>query len=131
MDTHSTPLYLMHSQGRAKSITVHSLRQLLAVAEFVRTAVQREKVLVLLEGLSSLFALQKTTQGRLPPSALVHSVLSAFQRLSKLRSVTSLWVNSSAVKGGGGLREGNFRDPVSTLWKQKVPKTLHYWSSKR
>ncbi len=29
-------------------------------------------------------------------------------------------------KLGGGIREGNVRDPLTILWKQKVHKVLHY-----
>lgn len=55
----STPLHRMHSEQRVKSVVVPSLLHLLATIEFIKLATTGEKVLVVFEGLSTLFLAHK------------------------------------------------------------------------
>jgi hypothetical protein len=61
MDISTTALFAMHEQGRVKGFTVETPTQLLAIAELLKTSTQGEKVLVILEGLASLFLSQKVS----------------------------------------------------------------------
>lgn len=73
----------------------------------------------------------------------MNTILRCYGQLCSYHPVIALWVNSGMVfafivgsalncfrvvqpKLGGGIREGNVRDPLTILWKQKVHKVLHY-----
>lgn len=59
MDISALPLYHLAQQGGVKACSVHTMSQLLALAEYLRTSIHRQKVLVLIEGVSCLFSSQK------------------------------------------------------------------------
>lgn len=52
----------MHCDGRVKTILVPSLVHLLAAFELLKLSLSGEKVLVILEGLSTLFIAHKVRQ---------------------------------------------------------------------
>lgn len=51
----------MHKNNHVKSIVVHSLIQLLAAIELLKMSLQNEKTLILLDGLSHLFLVERVS----------------------------------------------------------------------
>lgn len=61
MDISQHALFHMHQQDRVKEFTIHNILQLYAIAELLRTSIQQEKVLLLCEGLTTVFLAQKVS----------------------------------------------------------------------
>eukprot|EP01034_Spumella_vulgaris_P028418 gene28418-35267_t len=61
------------------------------------------------------------SEGNMLPTSLIHSTLKSLHDLGQAQYVVSVWICSAVPKLSGGLREGAYRDPVTVLWKQKMP----------
>mmetsp|Transcript_58679 Transcript_58679/g.115382 ORF Transcript_58679/g.115382 Transcript_58679/m.115382 type:complete len:220 (-) Transcript_58679:42-701(-) len=121
----STSLYRMHGEGRFKTITVPSLLHLWSVMEFLKLSLNGEKVLILFEGLSTLFLAHKGKDVSIK-DPIVHNTLKSLQSLIDSQYVIALWINSVSSKQLPGLRDGPnaTKDTLTVLWKQYVPKVF-------
>ena len=60
-DLQSTSLYALHEQQRVKGFTIQSATELLAISELLKSTIQEEKMLVIIEGLSTVLLSEKVS----------------------------------------------------------------------
>ncbi|RYH16405.1 hypothetical protein EON65_30125 [archaeon] len=71
MDISNTPLFDLHNKGQVKAITLSRVSQLLALCEYIKSSFTKEKVLILLEGLSLVLLSQKVCKSLLYLSHII------------------------------------------------------------
>jgi hypothetical protein len=58
-DVENSPLNKMNSTGRIKSCVVENILQLLSLSEYLKSTLNNEKTLLIMEGLNPIFQSQK------------------------------------------------------------------------
>lgn len=122
------PLLLAaNAQGRFKSVTVLHLQQLLATLELLSLSLDGAPCLVVMEYLIPLFLTCKTDTHTAATRSLAAEVLHSLARLTESQHVIiiALTQKSNPKTTGTMMREGNPKDPLTQLWKEKFKRFIY------
>lgn len=125
-DIRTSPLAIPQSEGRIKTTSLQNILQLLAFSVLLNTSLDKEPTLLVLEGLTPLLLSQKTPTNQLLSKNSVALIIKNLQDICQNKNVIILWLTSAVPKQVGVLRDGPFNDPLTAIWKQKVPKFIKY-----